>query len=294
MIKNMFHGLCMALADSVPGVSGGTIAFILGFYDKFIGSIHDLVFEKGLSEKRKEAFIYLVKLGIGWVIGMVMAVLVLTSLFESNIYFVSSLFIGFVIAALPVVLKEEGDCIREKKSSSLFLIVGIVFVVAVTSLSNSASAGMNLASVGLGDMIYLFVAGMVAISAMFLPGISGSTFLLVFGLYMPVLQAIKEILHLHLEYLPAIMVFGVGVLTGAVTVVKGIQVCLSDFRSQMVYAILGMMIGSLYSIVKGPTTLEVPLDQLSLDTFHIGACVIGIALIALLQFGKTKMDKTDR
>lgn len=294
MIKNMFHGFCMALADSVPGVSGGTIAFILGFYDKFIGSIHDLVFEKGLSEKRKEAFIYLVKLGIGWAIGMVMAVLVLTSLFESNIYFVSSLFIGFVVAAIPVILKEEGDCIREKISSSVFLIVGIVFVVAVTSLSNSASAGMNLASVGLGDMIYLFVAGMIAISAMFLPGISGSTFLLVFGLYMPVLQAIKEILHLHLEYFPAIMVFGIGVLTGAVTVVKGIQVCLSHFRSQMVYAILGMMVGSLYSIVMGPTTLEVPLDKLSLDTFHIGACVIGIALIAFLQFGKSKFDRENR
>ena len=65
---NAIRGFCMALADSVPGVSGGTIAFILGFYDKFIGSINDLVYEKGA--KRKEAFLYLVKLGFGWLLGM--------------------------------------------------------------------------------------------------------------------------------------------------------------------------------------------------------------------------------
>lgn len=103
MLKQMFHGACMALADSVPGVSGGTIAFILGFYDKFIGSIDDLVYGKG--EKRKEALIYLMKLGLGWAIGMIGAVLVLSSIFQSHIYAVSSLFMGFVVASIPVVLK---------------------------------------------------------------------------------------------------------------------------------------------------------------------------------------------
>ena len=57
MIKEAFGGLCMALADSVPGVSGGTIAFILGFYDKFIGSINDIVFGKK-SEKKTAFFIW--------------------------------------------------------------------------------------------------------------------------------------------------------------------------------------------------------------------------------------------
>ncbi len=76
MIRQFINGVCMALADSLPGVSGGTIAFILGFYDKFIGSINNLFYEKG--EKRKEAFILLIKLGIGWVVGMAAAVLVLS------------------------------------------------------------------------------------------------------------------------------------------------------------------------------------------------------------------------
>lgn len=56
MVKEGINGFCMALADSVPGVSGGTVAFIMGFYDKFIGSIHDLVFG-AIAEKKKQLLI---------------------------------------------------------------------------------------------------------------------------------------------------------------------------------------------------------------------------------------------
>ena len=77
---NGVRGFCMALADSVPGVSGGTIAFILGFYDQFINSLNNLVF--GNKKEKKEALFFLLKLGIGWVIGMVLAILVLTSFLQ--------------------------------------------------------------------------------------------------------------------------------------------------------------------------------------------------------------------
>ena len=83
-VIQFIRGFCMALADSVPGVSGGTIAFLMGFYDNFITSIDDLL--TGNMEKKKKAFMFLVKLGIGWVIGFLSAVLVLTSVFESHIY----------------------------------------------------------------------------------------------------------------------------------------------------------------------------------------------------------------
>ena len=79
-IIQFIRGFCMALADSVPGVSGGTIAFLLGFYDKFIDSIDDLL--TGTKEERKDAFVFLIKLGIGWISGFVIAVLILTSVFE--------------------------------------------------------------------------------------------------------------------------------------------------------------------------------------------------------------------
>lgn len=107
MLKEGMDGFCMALADSVQGVSGGTVAFIMGFYDQFIGSIHNLAF--GKMKEKKSALTYLAKLGAGWVIGMVMAVVVLSVLFESNIYAVSSLFIGFIAGAIPLIVREERD-----------------------------------------------------------------------------------------------------------------------------------------------------------------------------------------
>ena len=75
MLLNAVRGFCMALADSVPGVSGGTIAFLLGFYDEFINSLNDMIGKD--NTKRKAALIFLIKLGIGWVIGFGASVMVL-------------------------------------------------------------------------------------------------------------------------------------------------------------------------------------------------------------------------
>ena len=64
---NFIRGFCMALADSVPGVSGGTVAFLLGFYDRFISSLDDLI--TGNKQKKIEALKFLLRIGIGWVVG---------------------------------------------------------------------------------------------------------------------------------------------------------------------------------------------------------------------------------
>lgn len=282
MIRQFFNGVCMALADSVPGVSGGTIAFILGFYDKFIGSINDIVYERG--EKRKDAFIYLAKLGIGWVAGMIGAVLVLSNIFQSHIYAVSSLFMGFIVASIPVVVKEEKAAFTENKLNVLYALFGIVIVVAITFLNHTSFlTGADLSKLGIPMFFYIFVVGMIAISAMFLPGISGSTLLLIFGLYLPVISAVKELLHLNLKYLPGVMIFGFGVIAGALSVVKGIKICLDKYRPQTMYMILGLMLGSLYAIVMGPTTLDKSVAALSLGTFNFICFLAGICIVVILQ-----------
>ena len=168
MLKEGIGGFCMALADSVPGVSGGTVAFIMGFYDRFIGSIHDFVF--GNMDKKKEALKFLVKLGIGWLAGMILAVLILSSLFESHIYVVSSLFIGFIAGSIPLIIREEKDSFKEMGKGILFCLLGIVIVVGITWLNGKmGNASMNLGQFSIGMGIKLFLIGMVVISAMFLP-----------------------------------------------------------------------------------------------------------------------------
>ena len=284
-VIQFIRGFCMALADSVPGVSGGTIAFLLGFYDQFIDSIDDLI--SGTKEERKAAILFLIKLGIGWVCGFVLAVLILTSVFESHIYAISSLFIGFIIFAIPIVIKEEKECLLAKKAAIPFILVGAAVVSAITYFNpvSGEGSGVNLDHLTLGLAIFVFFAGMIAISAMVLPGISGSTILLILGLYLPIITAIKEFLHLHFESFFTVVLFGCGVLVGAVSIVKLIRKALDNFRAQTIYLIIGMMLGSIYAVIMGPTTLEVPQPAMGIHDFSILFFIIG----GIVIFGLQKM-----
>lgn len=286
----MFHGFCMALADSVPGVSGGTIAFLMGFFDDFIGSTEDLLL--GKMEKKKKALNYLIKLGAGWVIGFGASVLVLTAVFESHIYAISSLFIGFILFAIPVVILEEKKCLTEKPLAAIALLIGAALVVALTFFTGDGNS-VSIDNPSIGTYIYVFFAGAIAICAMVLPGISGSTLLLIFGLYISIIGAIKELMHLNFQYFPILVVFGLGVITGLASTVKLIRSALEKHRSVMVYLIIGMMLGSLYSVVMGPATLDEPKDPMTFGTFNWLFFLIGGAIIFGIQFLGARKSKAE-
>ena len=293
-IVNAFRGFCMALADSVPGVSGGTIAFILGFYDKFINSLDKLVY--GKKNDKIEALKFLIKLGIGWVIGMGSAIIILTKLFESNIYEISSLFLGFILLSIPLIIKTEKDSLKGKYYNIIFLIIGVLIVSLITYFNpmSGSEKVIDITHINIGLGIYIFIAGCVAISAMVLPGISGSTLLLIFGLYVPIMTSIKSLMKLDFSYLPVVLIFGIGVLVGVISIIKLVKVCLEKFRSQTIYLIIGLMIGSLYAIVMGPTTLEVPKKHLDFDTFNILFFIIGILIIFGLEQVKKILEKKEK
>lgn len=284
-IVNFIRGFFMALADSVPGVSGGTIAFILGFYDQFIGSLNTLI-SRNSKEEKLQAIIFLLKIGIGWIVGFIGSVLFLASIFEEHIYNISSLFIGFIIFSIPLIIKAERDTLKNKYINVVWALTGILIVVAIT-VFNPASAGggidISLANLNINLILYVFVAGMIAISAMVLPGISGSTLLLIFGLYTAIIGAIKEVLTFNLNYVPILFVFGLGIIVGILSTIKIIRYFLENARPQMIYLILGLMLGSLYAVFMGPTTLEIPQAPMSFSTFNIVYFIIGGGVILGLE-----------
>lgn len=293
-IINFIRGFCMALADSVPGVSGGTIAFLLGFYDKFIGSLDAIV--AGKKEEKIDGIKFLIKIGIGWITGFVISMLFLGSIFEAQIYNISSLFLGFIIFAIPIIIKEEKESLIDKYKNVVFLIGGIIIVSAITYFNPATKGGMDISidrlSIGLG--VYVFVVGMIAISAMVLPGISGSTLLLIFGLYVPIVSAVKEVITFNFEYLPIVMIFGFGVLGGIFATIRIVKYVLNNYRSQTIYMILGLMIGSLYAVVMGPASLEIPKPPMTFSTFSIMFFIIGGILILGLQQMKNIFDKNKK
>ena len=290
LFLNMVRGFCMALADSVPGVSGGTIAFVLGFYDEFISSLY--VLTHGSRELKREGIRFLAKLGMGWFIGMGSSVLVIASLFTSRIYELSSLFLGFSIFSLPLIIKEEKECLR-RTSRIIYMILGIVLVLVIAAVNPTGGQGTNVEIAHLTPFLggYIFVCAAIAICAMVLPGISGSTMLLIFGLYVPIISAIKEFLHMNLSYFPVLCIFGCGVLAGIVGIIKLVKNALDNHRAAMVYFILGLMLGSLYAIAQGPTTLKVPQPAMTWETFHIFWFLMGGVFLAALNGLKAFTEK---
>lgn len=292
MILTAFHGFCMALADSVPGVSGGTIAFILGFYDRFLDALHDLFGKDGTA--RRTALVYLLKLGAGWAAGMAACVLALSSLFEKNIYFMSSLFLGLTLASLPFIVMAERPALKKSRNAA-FAVLGAALVVGLTLLRGGSSAlgAVSFTSLSPLSLLYIFLSGAVAITAMVLPGISGSSILLIAGVYLPAIQAIRSFLHLQLDVLPGLFALGFGVLAGVALTIHAIRTALHKYRSQMVWLILGLMLGSLYAIANGPASLSVPMPPLSLTTFDVPAFLLGITVLIGLELLRRTVEMRD-
>ena len=288
-IVNFFDGFMMALADSVPGVSGGTIAFLLGFYDKFVNSLNYLISKN--KNHRKSGIRFLIKLGIGWIIGMVSSILVITSVFETHIYKVSSLFMGFIILSIPIVIMEEKEVLKGKYLNILFTLIGAALVLLITYFNSTQVATTSLTNLTIGSSIYIFLVGAIAITAMILPGISGSTLLLIFGLYLPIINGIKDLLHFNLSSFGGLLIFGLGVLTGMFSIIKLLKKALEKFRSQTVYTIIGLMLGSIYSIIMGPTTLDNPIAAMNFSNFSILFFLIGGAFVLGLQKFKSLNEK---
>ena len=282
MLINIFHGMMMAIADSVPGVSGGTIAFILGFYDKFIDNLHE--FFEGKMGKRWDSFKYLFNLGLGWIFGLFLSIFFLSELFQKEIYFMSSVFLGLTLMSLPFLIQSEKKILRENKEDFYFIFIGIILVVFLVYFRGKSRliGDFDLINPNIFDYIYLFVAGAFAISAMVLPGISGSSILLIAGVYIPIVEALGEVMRFNFEKILPIIVMSLGIIFGIFMSIRIIREKMRKNRDKMIYLILGMIAGSLFAIIMGPTTVGKNLP-LNLDNFSLSGFIIGIFILFVLE-----------
>lgn len=273
-------GFLMAIADSVPGVSGGTIAYILKRYEALFHHINAIL----KRDFNKESITFLVKLGIGWVIGFVSAIFVITSVFESHIYQISSLFLGFIIISILIVLRQEREYLDFK--SIIFTLLGFLIVIVLVLFQSNGTISLSSDNLNFGSYIYIFIVGAVAVSAMLLPGVSGSAVLMIFGVYFMIIDSIHRFLTFDFSSVPILFALGFGILFGAIGAVKIISHLFETKRTQIVHLIIGLLIGSIIAIICGPTSIESQnLAPLSFETFSPLFFLIGIILIGFLEFG---------
>ncbi len=284
----LFSGILMGFSDAVPGISGSTITYILGVYEDFIFSLSNL-FKK---ENFISSFKFLFNLGIGWIIGVITTILLISNAINNNIYLVTSLFLGFVIISIPITFYESFNSFKIDKSKIKYFILGLILVLFIFNLGN-----LNIFSYVLNSkiilLIYVFIVAMFAVSSMLLPGISGSTVLLIFGLYYPLIINLNKILSGDFSSIIFIFVFILGGLFGLFSVAKIINKAFKNHKANTIYFIEGMLLGSILPIVYAPTSLDV--NRLSLSTFSLMFFLLGIIiLLALLKIKKIKRGHDER
>jgi putative membrane protein len=277
-------GMAMGAADVVPGVSGGTIAFISGIYEELLQSISSvnlgtlkILRKEGIAAAWKSIngnFLLALILGIG--ISVLSLAKLITFLMEEHPVQLWSFFFGLIIASIIFVGKQVKNW---SAPSIIGIISGTAIAFYITILPPMDSSG---------ELWFIFLAGTIAICAMILPGISGSFILLLMGAYQTVLGAISD------KDVTILAVFAVGCVTGLLAFSRVLNWMFKHMHDLTISILTGFLLGSLNKVWPWKVTIQsrlnshdewVPFIQkntLPENSELLIACLIGVAGFAVI------------
>ncbi|GGK57687.1 MULTISPECIES: DUF368 domain-containing protein [Flavobacteriaceae] len=298
--RNLIHylvitlkGMAMGAADVVPGVSGGTIAFISGIYEELLTSISGIKFSsiRLIKERGFKVFWktingnFLVALVIGIFISILSLAKLISWLLENEPILVWSFFFGLVLASILFIGKQ---ITKWSILAVLLFLIGAVIAYYITTLQPLVSENSS--------PLFLFIAGALAICAMILPGISGSFILVLLGAYKPVLDAI------HDRDFKLLAILGAGAIIGLLSFSKVLKWLFNHYKNLTLALLTGFILGSLNKIWPWKETLtwrtnshgvKVPFNEQSISPFSfqgdaeltmaIVLAIIGFAVIIILE-----------
>ena len=226
-ILNAICGALIGMAELVPGISGGTVALIVGIYERALHNANDLI--SGRFKKVEWGFLLSVAAG------MFLAVFGFSTLLhnfvEGQVSLSRALFLGMVAVSIIVPISMMSRFTPASIAAFIIATVAIFFVTGFTSTPVEDPS-----------LIVVFLAAMVAVCALVLPGVSGSLILLTMGLYQPVIGAVSD------RNMTIVGVFALGALCGLVAFVKVLNYLLDTHRDPTLAAMAGFMLGSLRAL----------------------------------------------
>lgn len=235
-------GFIMGIANVIPGVSGGTLAVILGVFKDFVGSISNIF----KSFKKSVLFLLPIVLGMG------VAVVASSKLIETclNYYPLATIlfFVGLILGGVPILFNKIK---REMKSIPNYIIFIIMFsFILLFTFVISGEKNVELVSLTFIDYILLFIVGMLASASMVIPGISGSMVLMTVGYYNSILATVSDIFNFanFWHNVSILIPFGLGVIVGILLIAKLITFLLNKFEVKTYFAIFGFIFSSLIVI----------------------------------------------
>ena len=292
-------GMAMGAADVVPGVSGGTIAFISGIYEELLAAISNvnLSLLKALKSKGIKAAwkqlngSFLLSLLIGIFVSIISLAKAIKWMLENEPILLWSFFFGLVLASIIYIAKQIK---KWNVFTFVLLVLGAILAYYITTLNPLVTENSS--------SLFLFLAGALAICAMILPGISGAFILVLLGAYRPILAAVNN------RDFSIIAVVGAGAVVGLLSFSRILKWLFSNFKNYTLAVLTGFIIGSLNKIWPWKETLtwrtsshgiEVPLKQQSVSPFSFEdnqllfafvLAIVGFGLILLLEKLAVKKD----
>lgn len=309
----ILKGMAMGIAEAIPGVSGGTIAFITGIYERLLSAIGNILGPKVVGRLRKEGLTaafqeadggFILQLGIGMVLGLGIAVFSITELLEAYPPVVWAFFFGLIISSAIYVARQID---KWSPVSILLLLVGTAVAYFLTTINPMA---------GSTNLLFVFLAGVIAISALILPGISGSFILLLLGMYTVVFQAVRGLASGSIDNLIIVGIFGLGCLIGLALFSRVLSYTFKTFPNQTLALLTGFMLGSLNKLWPwrevtqtrlnssgnevpfldrpvSPSTYEAVTNESSFLVAAIAALVFGLIIVFVLDRFAPPKDEMD-
>ena len=297
---NLFiKGIFVGVANVIPGVSGGTIAVVLRIFDEMIDAINN--FYKDF----KKYSLFLIPLGLGALVGIGIFSKLIEFCLENYSLPTNLFFIGLVVGSIPLIY---GKAAEKKVKKWYFLVSAVSFlIVAGISLIKEPEDTTVNSVLNFSAVIEIFLGGIIASSAMVIPGISGSFVMVLLGLYNTIITSISGFINkvgeafvylsegkTFLECLKHVVISdetiilvtaGIGIVIGIVIISKIIALLFEKAFSVTYFAILGLIFGSIFSIFKAPETYQ---SGVSVSAVIVSVFTFLLGFVISLILGREK------
>ena len=249
--KRLLAGIGVGAGSAVPGVSGGTIAVLFGIYEKFLWAISHII------KEFKRAFLYLLPILIGVVLGMVPMIIVMDHALEGFTFGIICIFAGYIVGSLPLLKDEVKDSSPKALEWIIFISCLLLAVgLGIASCFVSGSVREYFDNTPLWFYFVLIPVGILASTALAVPGISGGMILIILGFYRPLIDSTTDVAkeclsgdwsHFLNQFL-ILAIFGVGVIIGFFLTSKMMHFFLEKYHTRTFFAIIGFVIGGLIAL----------------------------------------------
>ena len=291
-IRNFFNGLAFGITETIPGVSGGTIAIILGFYFELIEAINHF------TDNVRKRLEFLLPLILGVAAGILLFSSIINFLLANYSFPTMLFFIGLIVGIIPHIFirAREGDT-RFRPKEILLILIPFLFLLTISFLKGVyvVNPAETIEKIDIPYMIFIFFAGILAAAALVIPGISGSFVLLLLGIYPLAIYSVSSLRFLLTDFSNTALLLNIckvlgplaiGVIIGGLSMVRLIERLLNNYSKVVYSIILGLLLGSVCVLFKDPIVYK---SGLSAIIIAVGAVTFSSGCLFSYKIGKKRL-----